>query len=61
MLSSVSVAPWQPNNVSGEQMMLIAASLDKEAAMMESMQSIKRTGADTITTCFAKEAAKLIG
>ena len=57
--------PIAAYNVSGEYMMLQAACqaglLDKEAAMMEMLQSMKRAGADIIITYFAKEAAKLIG
>ncbi len=57
--------PIAAYNVSGEYMMLNAASqaslLDKETAMMEVLYSIKRAGADIIITYFAKEAAKLMG
>ena len=57
--------PIAAYNVSGEYMMLNAAAdaslLDKEAAMMEVLYSIKRAGADIIITYFAKEAAKLMG
>jgi len=56
--------PIAAYNVSGEYMMLNAAAqaslLDKEAAMMEVLQSIKRAGANIIITYFAKEAAKLM-
>jgi porphobilinogen synthase len=56
--------PMAAYNVSGEYMMLNAAAqaglLDKEAAMMEVLYSIKRAGADIIITYFAKEAAKLM-
>ena len=56
--------PIAAYNVSGEYMMLNAAAkaglLDKEAAMMEVLCSIKRAGADIIITYFAKEAAKLL-
>ncbi len=59
------IAAWTICNVSGEDMMLNAAAhasvLNKEAAMMEVLYSIKRAGADIIITCFAKEAAKLMG
>ena len=54
--------PIAAYNVSGEYMMLNTAAqaglLDKEAAMMEMLYSIKRAGADIIITYFAKEAAK---
>jgi porphobilinogen synthase len=50
--------------VSGEYAMLNAAFqrgwLEPERAMMESLQSIRRAGADFIVTYFAKDAAKLL-
>ena len=50
--------------VSGEYMMINAAAdaglLDREAAMVESLYSLKRAGADIIITYFAKEFAKLL-
>jgi porphobilinogen synthase len=50
--------------VSGEYAMLNAAFqrgwLEPERAMMESLLSIRRAGADFIVTYFAKEAAKLL-
>jgi porphobilinogen synthase len=53
--------PIAAYNVSGEYMMLNSAAqaglLDKEAAMMEVLYSIKRAGADIIITYFAREAA----
>jgi porphobilinogen synthase len=56
--------PIAAYNVSGEYMMLNSAAekglLDKEAAMMEMLYSIKRAGADIIITYFAKVAAKEI-
>jgi len=56
--------PIAAYNVSGEYMMICSAAgaglLDKEAAMMEILMSIKRAGADIIITYFAKEAAKKI-
>ena len=56
--------PIAAYNVSGEYMMLNAAAkaglLDKEAAMMEMLYSIKRAGADIIITYFAKEAVKFL-
>ena len=57
--------PVAAYNVSGEFAMLKAASqlgwMDGERAMMESLISIKRAGADLILTYFAKEAAKILG
>jgi len=54
--------PIAAYNVSGEYMMLNTAAqaglLDKEAAMLEMLTSIKRAGADIIITYFAKETAK---
>jgi len=51
--------------VSGEYSMLRAAFergwLERERAMMETLISIRRAGADFIVTYFAKEAAKLLG
>ena len=57
----VPVAAYQ---VSGEYSMIQAAGrlgwLDCERAMMESLVSIRRAGADIILTYFAKAAAKLL-
>jgi len=57
--------PMAAYNVSGEYSMIKAASergwLDGEAAMMESLVSIKRAGAEMILTYFAKEASKSLG
>src|SRR5580698_4355453 len=51
--------------VSGEYSMLQAAFakgwLDRERAMMESLISIRRAGADFTVTYFAKDAARLLG
>ena len=51
--------------VSGEYAMLQAAFakgwLDRERAIMESLISIRRAGADFTVTYFAKEAARLLG
>ena len=48
--------------MSGEYAMIKAAAekgwLDEEAAVMESLLSIKRAGADIILTYFATQAAK---
>ncbi|MFQ5441442.1 MAG: porphobilinogen synthase [Thermodesulfobacteriota bacterium] len=57
--------PVAAYNVSGEFSMIKAAAekgwLDGERAMMESLVSIKRAGADMILTYFAKEAARVLG
>ena len=56
--------PTAAYNVSGEYSMIKAAAekgwLDGERAMMESLTSIKRAGADMILTYFAKDAAKVL-
>ena len=56
--------PVAAYNVSGEYSMIKAAAkmgwIDGERAMMESLLSIKRAGADLILTYFAKEAAKVL-
>lgn len=57
--------PLAAYQVSGEYSMLQAAIrngwLDGERAMLESLVSIKRAGADLILTYFAKDAAKVLG
>lgn len=57
--------PIAAYNVSGEYAMIKAAGekgwLDADRAMMESLLSIKRAGADIILTYFAKEAAAHLG
>ncbi len=56
--------PVAAYNVSGEFSMIKAAAslgwIDGERAMMESLVSMKRAGADMILTYFAKEAAALL-
>jgi porphobilinogen synthase len=56
--------PIAAYNVSGEFSMIKAAAnlgwLDGEKAMMESLISIRRAGADIVITYFAKEAAKVL-
>jgi porphobilinogen synthase len=51
--------------VSGEYSMLQAAFekgwLDRERAILETLVSIRRAGAQFIVTYFAKDAAKLLG
>ncbi|MBI1823126.1 MAG: porphobilinogen synthase, partial [Nitrospirae bacterium] len=50
--------------VSGEYAMIKAAEkegwIDGKAAMLESLVSIKRAGADMILTYFAKDAARIL-
>jgi len=56
--------PIAAYNVSGEYMMLNKAAeaglIDRDAAMLETLYSIKRAGADIIITYFAKEASRLL-
>jgi porphobilinogen synthase len=56
--------PIAAYQVSGEYAMLQAAIrngwLDRDRVMLESLQSIKRAGANLILTYFAKDAAKLL-
>jgi porphobilinogen synthase len=57
--------PLGAYQVSGEYSMLQAAFqrgwLDRDRAILESLVSIRRAGADFIVTYFAKDAAKLLG
>jgi porphobilinogen synthase len=59
---TVPVSAYQ---VSGEYAMIKAAAqngwIDEHKAIIESLTSIKRAGADLILTYFAKDAAKLLG
>jgi porphobilinogen synthase len=56
--------PMGAYQVSGEYAMLQAAFqngwLDRDRAMLESLVSIRRAGADFIVTYFAQAAAKLL-
>jgi porphobilinogen synthase len=56
--------PTAAYQVSGEYSMIKAASalgwIDEERAMMESLTSIRRAGADMIITYFARHAARLL-
>ncbi len=56
--------PLAAYQVSGEYSMIVAAGrngwLDQERAMIESLTSIKRAGADLILTYFAKAMAKIL-
>jgi porphobilinogen synthase len=57
--------PLSAYQVSGEYSMIMAAAangwIDLERAMMETLTSIRRAGADFILTYFAKPAARLLG
>ena len=59
-----TLLPIAAYQVSGEYSMIKAAAqagwLDERRAMMESLLSIKRAGAEIILTYFAKEAATLL-
>ena len=56
--------PVSAYHVSGEYAMIKAAAergwIDEDKAILESLTSIKRAGADLIATYFAKDAAKLL-
>ena len=56
--------PIAAYQVSGEFSMIMAAArngwIDRERAMLESLTSIRRAGADVILTYFAKDAARLL-
>jgi porphobilinogen synthase len=64
MASDQFDCPIAAYQVSGEFAMIEAASraglLDRERAIMETLVSIKRAGADIIITYFAKEVAKML-
>ena len=56
--------PVAAYNVSGEYAMVEAAAangwIDREAAILETLTSIRRAGADMILTYWAAEAARLL-
>lgn len=64
-IKNTVTVPVSAYHVSGEYAMIKAAVekgwLNEEKAVLESLTSIKRAGADLIATYFAKDAAKLIG
>lgn len=64
-IKNVVEVPVSAYHVSGEYAMIKAAAkmgwLDENKAIIESLTSIKRAGADLIATYFAKDAVKLIG
>ena len=57
--------PVSAYNISGEYAMIKAAAkmgwLEEDKAIMETLGSIKRAGADLIATYFAKDAVRLLG
>ncbi len=63
-IKNAVTVPVSAYHVSGEYAMIKAAAekgwIDEEKAIIESLTSIKRAGADLIATYFAKDAAKLI-
>lgn len=63
-IKNVVEVPVSAYHVSGEYAMIKAAAkmgwLDENKAIIESLTSIKRAGADLIATYFAKDAVKLI-
>ena len=63
-VKSTFAAPTAAYHVSGEYAMLKAAArngwIDEPRAMMESLTSIHRAGADMIITYYAREAARLL-
>ncbi|CAL1519931.1 porphobilinogen synthase [Chitinophaga sp. MM2321] len=64
ILKDRTTIPVSAYHVSGEYAMIKAAAkmgwLDENKAILESMTSIKRAGADLIATYFAKDAVKLL-
>ena len=56
--------PVAAYNISGEYSMIEAAAangwIDREAAILETLTSISRAGADVILTYWASEAARLL-
>jgi porphobilinogen synthase len=63
-VKNATEVPVSAYHVSGEYSMIKAAAekgwLDENKAILESLTSIRRAGADLIATYFAKEAAKLL-
>ncbi len=63
-VASISDVPVAAYNVSGEYAMVEAAAaagvIDRQAAMLETLTSIRRAGADMILTYWAAEAAPLL-
>lgn len=63
-VKNVVEVPVSAYNISGEYAMIKAAAkmgwVNEEKAILETLTSIKRAGADLIATYFAKDAAKLL-
>jgi porphobilinogen synthase len=64
-VKNVSEVPVSCYNISGEYAMIKAAArmgwIDEKKAIIETLTSMKRAGADLIATYFAKDAVQLIG
>jgi porphobilinogen synthase len=64
-VKNVSEVPVSAYNISGEYAMIKAAAkmgwIDEEKAILETLTSIKRAGADLIATYFAKDAVRFLG
>jgi porphobilinogen synthase len=63
-VKEVSEVPVAAYHVSGEYAMIKAAAangwIDEDAAIMESLISFKRAGADLIATYFSRDAVRLL-
>ncbi len=64
-VKNIAEVPVSAYNISGEYAMIKAAAkmgwLDEDKAILETLTSIKRAGADIIATYFAKDAVRLLG
>jgi porphobilinogen synthase len=64
-VKNISDVPVSAYNISGEYAMIKAAAkmgwIEEDKAIMETLTSIKRAGADLIATYFAKDAVRLMG
>ena len=64
-IKNVVDVPVSAYNISGEYAMIKAAAkmgwIEEDKAILETLTSIKRAGADLIATYFAKDAVRLIG
>jgi len=64
-VKNISDVPVSAYNISGEYAMIKVAAkmgwIDEDKAIVETLTSIKRAGADLIATYFAKDAVRLMG
>ena len=64
-VKNISDVPVSAYNISGEYAMIKAAAkmgwINEDKAIMETLTSIKRAGADLLATYFAKDAVRLMG